>query len=240
MSEQARQLAHLRSSTSALHQALERERWSDDDLRRASLLPGWTRGHVLTHIARNADSIASTVAGALRGDVVQRYPGGPEQREADIQTGAQRGALDQLADVRDSADRLDRLFGAAAEADAWHLPCDTGTIGQYVLSRWREVEIHRVDLASSYGPADWPGAFVSYLVPELIETASERSDAELHIHVSVAGSVTTDLAESTWTVGEGPAIDVTGPDWAVAAWLIGRVDIARDELSATPALRPWM
>ncbi|MEV7393377.1 maleylpyruvate isomerase N-terminal domain-containing protein, partial [Streptomyces sp. NPDC091215] len=30
-------------------------RFTDADVRAPSLLPGWSRGHVLTHVARNAD-----------------------------------------------------------------------------------------------------------------------------------------------------------------------------------------
>ena len=30
---------------------------ADDDVRAPSLLPGWSVGHVLNHIARNADSV---------------------------------------------------------------------------------------------------------------------------------------------------------------------------------------
>ena len=139
------QLANLRSSTSALLLGLAAEKWADDDMRAPSLLPGWTRGHVLTHIARNADSISATVAGAQRGEIVKRYPGGPEQRNADIEAGAARSAVDLLADVRESAEKLDRLFAAAADIDGWDLACDNRSVGEYVTVRWREVEVHRVD-----------------------------------------------------------------------------------------------
>ena len=32
---------------------------SDTQAREPSLLPGWSRGHVLTHIARNADGLGN-------------------------------------------------------------------------------------------------------------------------------------------------------------------------------------
>ena len=32
---------------------------SDEQLRGPSLLPGWSRGHVLSHIARNADGLSN-------------------------------------------------------------------------------------------------------------------------------------------------------------------------------------
>lgn len=110
-------LADMRSSTAALVLGLEAERWTDADVRAPSMLPGWTRGHVLTHIARNADSIARTLSGALRGEIVARYPHGPDGRNADIEAGAGRGVTELIADVRDSADRLDRVFAAVGDAD---------------------------------------------------------------------------------------------------------------------------
>jgi maleylpyruvate isomerase len=71
-------------------------RLSDDDVRQPSLLPGWTRGHVLTHIARGGDALRDVLAGG---------PGYPsrEARAADIEAGAGRGIAEQVADIRASA-----------------------------------------------------------------------------------------------------------------------------------------
>ena len=49
---------------------------TDDDARRASRLPDWTVGHVLAHVARNADSHVRRAEAATRGEVVEQYPGG--------------------------------------------------------------------------------------------------------------------------------------------------------------------
>src|SRR5262249_3857831 len=49
---------------------------SDDDVRAPSLLPGWTRAHVLSHVARSGEADARTVDGAVRGEVLDKYPGG--------------------------------------------------------------------------------------------------------------------------------------------------------------------
>ena len=49
----------VRTSTAALVETLGGGQWTDDYVRGASLLAGWTRGHVLTHIARNADGITA-------------------------------------------------------------------------------------------------------------------------------------------------------------------------------------
>ncbi len=45
-------------------------------MRGPSLLPEWSDGHVLTHLARNADSVVRRMEGAARGELVDQYPGG--------------------------------------------------------------------------------------------------------------------------------------------------------------------
>ena len=55
---------------------------TDTDARRPSLLPGWSVGHVLTHLARNADSHVRMLEAAAVGEVADQYPGGNERRAA--------------------------------------------------------------------------------------------------------------------------------------------------------------
>jgi maleylpyruvate isomerase len=45
----------------------------DAALRAPSLLPGWTRAHVLTHIARNADGLVNLVTWARTGEETPMY-----------------------------------------------------------------------------------------------------------------------------------------------------------------------
>ncbi len=240
MSEPTAQLHALRSSTADLVKGLVDLQWSDADVAAPSLLPGWTRGHVLTHIARNADGIADTLAGALRGEVVPRYPGGPDGRNADIEAGAARPFAALVSDVRDSADRLDRVFGAVADAGGWALPTEHEDPAEtWVWRRWREVEIHRVDLASDYTPDRWRTLFVATAFEEAAPSLESRIDGAVHVEVAAEGSVSPDLVGRSWTVGSGEPVLVRGPDWAVLAWLSGRSAAARDALSAAPELAPW-
>ncbi len=73
---------------------------TDDRARSPSLLDGWTVGHVLTHIARNADGFTGILAAAERGEIADQYEGGVEGRGAGIEAGAGRPAVQQVADVR--------------------------------------------------------------------------------------------------------------------------------------------
>jgi maleylpyruvate isomerase len=173
----------------------------DDAARRPSLLPGWTVGHVVTHLARNADGILRLVDWARTGRRTPMYPG-PDARAEDIEHGSGRSAADLLADVRSSATRLgvaldllassgdealDRLviFGAATPDQVPDSPARS-----LPFARLREVEIHHVDLDLGYRPSDWPADFV------------ERTLLFVH--------------------SRSGAIDVVGEPADVLAWRIGR------------------
>ena len=238
--ETAATLTAIRSSTDALQRGLELEQWSDGDVQASSLLPGWSRGHVLTHIARNADGITATLAGALRGEVVARYPDGPSGRNADIEAGAGRPVTGLLADVRDSADRLDGLFAAIAEADAWEALSSEGrAANEWPLRRWREVEIHRVDLDGTYTADQWPAEFVEYLLPLLATDLGNRTGDGLTVEVAKAGSVSRELPGRAWTIRDGGRA-VTGPDWALLAWLLGRPTVAARAIPDPPDISRWL
>ena len=131
---------------------------NDDVARRPSLLPGWSVGHLLTHIARNADSVAWRLEGAALGEVRDQYPGGLEQRSSDIENGAGRRAAELVDDVRRSAAAVERIM-ADLPAAAWDAPSRTSrgvveSSRDAVLSRWREVVVHHGDLG--LGPVPLP------------------------------------------------------------------------------------
>src|SRR5260370_18147250 len=69
----------------------------EPDVRRPSLLPGWTVAHVLTHVARNADSHRRRAVAAGQGAIVDQYPGGHAARNAEIEAGAARPATEIVA-----------------------------------------------------------------------------------------------------------------------------------------------
>src|SRR5262249_43465519 len=71
-----------------------------------SLLPGWTRGHVLAHVARNADGAVNLLTWARTGEETPQYASG-EQRDADIEAGAARASPEHVADIAPPAARID-------------------------------------------------------------------------------------------------------------------------------------
>lgn len=144
----------------------------DEAVRRPSLLPGWTRGHVLTHVARNADALCRLLHWARTGEETQMYPS-REVRDAEIEDGAQRSASELEADVESSAERL--LAGLA------DLPVDRREVGvrasrggdfparEILWMRIREVAYHHVDLDTGLRFADLPAPVVSRGLPEAVE-----------------------------------------------------------------------
>jgi maleylpyruvate isomerase len=128
-----------------------------------SALPGWTRGHVLTHIARNADSFVRVLEAARRGAATTQYEGGVEGRNTEIEAGSRRDWGSLVADVRSSAWRLDEMF---VSQDRWDLAM-TNPAGESVphselpARRLREVVVHHADLGDDgYTAADWPADYV--------------------------------------------------------------------------------
>lgn len=132
------------------------------DVAAPSLLAGWTVGHVLTHLARNADSNTRVLLAAERGEVVDRYEGGGPGRDAEIEAGRRRPAPDQVADIRHSIDRLEQRWSGQAQWDGRSRETSEREIpvSELPFMRWREVEVHRADLGLGYGPADWPSGYV--------------------------------------------------------------------------------
>ena len=182
---------------------------TDDDARRASRLPDWTVGHVLAHVARNADSHVRRTEAATRGEVVEQYPGGWAGRAAEIEATADRPAAELIDDVRTSGAKLLAAWASVPE-HAWDgLTTDVGgrdrPLWQLVGRRWQELEVHVVDLGIGVSPREWPDDFVAVWLPRL----------RTHFGDQVPADVELDERDEL-------------------AWLYGR--FAREDL---PVLPPW-
>jgi maleylpyruvate isomerase len=136
---------------------------TDADARGPSLLPGWSRGHVLTHVARNADAFALAVDGAVQGGSVDMYPGGDEQRTRDIEAGAGRPVDALRADVATAQERLDDAWSRVADG-MWDREiralAGPRTVAGSVHLRRREILVHLVDLDVGIAPGDLPADFL--------------------------------------------------------------------------------
>ncbi|TVZ05406.1 maleylpyruvate isomerase family mycothiol-dependent enzyme [Trebonia kvetii] len=137
---------------------------ADDDVRGACALPGWTRAHLLTHVAQAADSRTGMLRAAQAGLIGEQYPS--EQARADaIEAGAGRPATIIRADV-DRA--VSECLTAMRQhpAGLWDAPAIWLRGGRHpvrgtVASLRSELEYHHVDLAAGYAPDNWPAEFVA-------------------------------------------------------------------------------
>lgn len=124
------------------------------DPARPSALPGWTVGHLLTHIARNADSHLDLLDGR------PQYPSAAS-RDADIEAGSGREWSALVDDVHASSAALDERWAAT---DEWEGTASmlSGPRPRHLLPllRQREVEVHRADLGLGYGFEDFPNDYV--------------------------------------------------------------------------------
>ena len=150
----------------------------DSDLRAPSLLPGWTRAHVLAHLARGADALRNLMIGVRTGQPKPAYAS-REARDADIEAGAQqtRGdLLDDLAAASNAFRTVSRQLPDevwATEID-WVPGLDPFPARELLLRRLVDVELHHVDLGAGYTAADWPDGFGVLRLPEELRARREE------------------------------------------------------------------
>lgn len=199
-----------------------------------SLLPDWTVGHVVAHLALNGEGLAGALAGVASGSGTPMY-GSQEERDRDI---AELGGA-APSELRSRLLASTSLFDtevASLPDDRWETVIER-TPGNpafkaraTVLMRLREVEIHHADLGVGYTAADWPPAFSTVVIDSM-----RKRDWPAPFRVRAH-----DLAQ-TWDFGVGePAVTVTGASHDLAWWLTGRGDgatlgVDRDELPEVPA-----
>jgi maleylpyruvate isomerase len=192
------------------------ERLDDAAVTAPSALPGWTTGHVLTHVARNADAYTNLLTWARTGVETPAYAS-PAARVEGIDAGAGRPLAEQIADLREAHERFADA-GAAMPAEAWtyFLPSTGASAAAVPWARLREVEVHHVDLGAGYTPEDWTDAFALRLLREIV-SGSKGDDFALVLRPHGV--------DHPLSIGNGDnAPTVSGPTRSIAAWLAGRGD----------------
>ena len=212
---------------------------TDDVARRPSALPGWSVGHLVTHLARNADAHTWVVRYAGQGDVVPMYPDGPGSREAAIEAGSGRSAAQLLADVGESHQRLEQAWSDASH-ETWtqglgRRNAGPTTVADFVLLRWREIEVHRADLGitdpDAGGTDPWdrlPGTYLDLEWAQLTAGLAARLPADV-----TAVLVPGDRPSRAFGTGER-TVCVHGTAGRLLGWMMDRGGEA-----SWPALRSW-
>jgi len=173
-----REIAGTAAAHAKLHDAVAG--LSDDDMRSDCRLPDWTVGHLLTHLARNADSVTRRLQGAQERRLVPQYVGGRLGRAGEIEAGAGRSAAEIVADLRAADRAVDEMF-ADTDPAVWERPVLKGgdvevPAADLAFARWREVEVHLVDLGRGYSSSDWPDGLVQRWLPSLLDELAGRAD----------------------------------------------------------------
>jgi maleylpyruvate isomerase len=160
------QVVGCAASHQRLLQALEG--LTDEQCRQPSLLTGWSRGHVLSHLANNAYSHLRMFEAARRGEETEQYEGGKPTRDAQIESWSSLSAHELVGHVRASIYALEGAW-ASATPTTWtgfgvksHAGGGRVAITDLILMRWCESEVHLADLNHGYSFENWDATFVRF------------------------------------------------------------------------------
>ncbi|MEO8363384.1 MAG: maleylpyruvate isomerase N-terminal domain-containing protein [Ilumatobacteraceae bacterium] len=181
---------------------------TDRECRAPSLLPDWSRGHLLTHLARNADSHTHLLEAASRGEIAEQYPGGVQARNKAIEDGSGRPAAELVKDVRTSIYSLEAQW-ASATPTTWagegrNARGAVLAMSDLVFLRWREVEVHHVDLGREFVWQQW---------------------SELYVRLELDWQMMTWRSRKPMGLAELPAAAMRLTTRHRLAWLLGRVAV---------------
>jgi maleylpyruvate isomerase len=213
------------------------DKLSPEDLPIDTVLPGWSRAHVVAHVALHALGASRALTGLVHERALPMYDS-QEQRDADIDATAKLPP-DELREL--SFDACGR-FKAACEAihetgqesgrHYWDETIERIPGGNkfsasgLVDARWREVEIHHADLGAGYEPGHWSPDFTAYIFDQAVH---DRGGQENLLLRTPTGDV---------PVGEGTGQTIEGQPAALAYWLLGRHS-GHGLPGDIPTLGPW-
>lgn len=200
----------------------------DDATARAdSGLPGWSRGHVITHIANFSEAMSRQVEEALQGRLVEVYDGGRPARDAGIEAGSGRPAAELTDHLNQAITNLLTAWDKVGPDD-WDRPIlhRNSNLAAGLNATWRELTVHTTDLDLGVTASDWPHEFCLHLLDFL------RSRTPEGIHLILQSE------DTTWENGTGEPRTLTGHLTDLTAWYAGRPTPNPIE-GRTPDLLPW-
>jgi maleylpyruvate isomerase len=217
------------------------DRLLDDDWSTPSLLPGWSRAHVVAHLALNAEALTRCLHGVVADDaedVPRTMYDSDDQRDGDIV----ELAASPAGDIRDrllaGTTILDEAISAVPD-DVWEERVERTPGGRSMKlaslpgMRLRELEIHEVDLGAGYATTDWSETFAILL----LNAMTKRLDPPTRLEVRPSD------VDRTWILGPNgdDGAVVTGPAADLGWWLTGRP--APDTLQCShgelPTIEGW-
>jgi len=187
---------------------------SDEEWHQPSPLPGWSRAHLATHLARNAEHLR-LIAEAVDAGLPQPVAPSRAERLAELERGADRGGMELQIDLDTSAGALQQAIERITHWDAVvRLRGRDWPLAAVPLARLHEVCVHHIDLDCEFGPDDIDPAAAAWLLRWVLDLLADADLPALRIE---ADSLVAEL-------GTGPDVrTVTGSDARLWAWLSGRL-----------------
>lgn len=225
-----RQLALCHEATQRLIRTVDG--LPDESYADPSALPGWSRAHVVAHLALNAEAMERALAGAVSGTDAAMYDS-DQGRDAAITELAAATPLElrqrlmaSTATLRDTMSAVP--VGVWTQATFPRLPSGPRwPVADAATLRWQEVEIHHTDLVAGYAAEDWPEEFLDHIFNAVVRDRQHEVPVLLR---TPDGDVPFD----------DPSTVVTGSRLDLTRWLLGRS--AGEGLRADPELPrlgPW-
>lgn len=170
---------------------------TDDDFRAPSLLPRYSRGHVVTHLANKSKAHVLIFGGPAAGEIRQLHPDGYDpDLAADL--GASRSAAELRSDLAQCFGLLEATWEAFDDI-LWDrqgiMAAGARTMAEIVAHHLRNVEVHHVDLDIGHRPSDWPPILVEGELSKRLRSFPDRAD-----HAEILA----------WLLGRAPAPELTG------------------------------
>lgn len=192
----------------------------DDDLDAPSLLPGWSRRHLVAHVGYNARAVARLVEWARTGVETPMYTS-DSQRWDEIVFGSTL-PVRALRHLVDHAAVHLNVEWRDLEDDQWNHPVVTAQgrtvpVRETAWMRAKEVWVHAVDLDDGGSFLDFPAEMADGIIADVFRVWARRGE---NVAVTV---IADDRSEPgpTSSYGEGgPQIHGKAAD--LARWLAGR------------------
>ncbi|WP_406456097.1 maleylpyruvate isomerase family mycothiol-dependent enzyme [Streptomyces sp. NBC_01622] len=216
----------------AAHERLRAEAagLTEQDARAAIELPGWTRGHVLIHLADLSRAFARQARYAVEDRTVEVYDGGRPTRDRRIEELHDRPVEWLREQLKEGLTALEEAW-AALGPDDWDLPCAYRNSPLFAtqLAWWRETALHGVDLGAGDRSEDWSAALSAHVV------------TFLQVRLPEGTSLVAEDTGQEWHKGTGDGAEVRGSLRSLAAWISGRPHPAAPTTTAAalPELTAW-
>lgn len=200
---------------------------SDEEWQEATLLPGWSRAHVATHLARGADRMRELVMATIAGAPTPSEPSAAE-RVGELETGAEHSGLALQIDLDTTAGALQAVLD---QVPSWNrvvrLRGEWRPLAAIPLCRLYELSLHHLDLNCNFSADSIEPETAAWLLRWAIERVDVAALPPLRIE--------SEQVQLTLSQGAEPLV-VSGSEAHLWAWLCGR--LPADQVSGAEGYRP--